>query len=317
VFRFALSGTPADEALEDTWTIMRFLSHEEYPGSGKFFDRYAQKSFDVYGYEKIVGILGETSQELFSFLDPRMIRRTKKAVLSQLPEKIYTTREVELGTKQRKAYDSLRKEMLAELDSGVLLAVDPLSKLTRLLQFASAHGDIDADGNLILTEPSCKVDALEDVVIELGGGQAVAFAESRQLIELAYARLVKAGYKVGMVTGMVSEMDRAENVRTFQSGELKLLLVTLGAGGEGLTLTAAQTGIFLQRSWSSIKNLQAEDRIHRIGQEGSCTIVDIVAVDTVEQGVHSVREAKAAKLEEILRDGEMVKIWLSKGGKAK
>jgi SNF2 family DNA or RNA helicase len=314
---YALSGTPADEALENTWAIMRFLAPAEYPASGKFFNRYGQKSFDVFGYEKIVGLLGETSQELFSFLDPRMIRRTKKAVLSQLPEKVYTTREVEVTGKQRTAYDSLRKEMLAELDSGTLIALDPLSKLTRLLQFASAHGDIDADGNLILTEPSCKVEALEEVVQELGGEQAVVFAESRQLIEIAHAKLVKLGYSVGMVTGMVSEMDRADNVRRFQAGELKLLLVTLGAGGEGLTLTAAQTAIFLQRSWSSIKNLQAEDRVHRIGQEGSVTIVDIVAVDTVEQGVQAVREAKAEKLEEILRDGAMLKTWLSKGGKAK
>lgn len=312
-FRFALTGTPVANSPEDIWTLMRFVAPMEFPGKSKFIDRYAMQSWSLYGYPEVVGVRSEYRDELFKILDPRFIRRLKAAVLPQLPAKTYVTRHVELVAKQRKAYNQLREEMLAELDSGILLASNPLTRMTRFLQFASAYGQIDEDGKLILTEPSCKVDALEEIVGELGTQQAVVFAESVQLIELAHARLVKAGYKCGMVTGNVPPVDRATFIGAFQRSELQVLLLTLGAGGEGLTLHAASTAIFLQRSWSAVKNAQAEDRIHRMGQEAEAvTIIDVIAHDTAEARVHEARQQKADMLEEIARDGETLRKWLAK-----
>jgi SNF2 family DNA or RNA helicase len=272
------------------------------------------------------GVKSEHAEELFRILDPRFIRRLKKSVLPQLPEKIYTTRYVRMETpgggmsKQGVAYESMRKEMLAELDGGILMASDPLAKAIRLTQFASACGAI-VDGNLVLTEPSCKVDALEEILLELGDEKAVVFAESRQLIELAHARLVKLsgvksgpffGLKFGIITGRVPEQDRSEYVRQFQGGGLKAILLTLGAGGEGLTLTTASTVIFLQRSWNSVQNTQAEDRVHRIGQDSSVTIIDVVTEGTIEERIRAGLRGKAAMAEEICRDEERMREWLKK-----
>jgi SNF2 family DNA or RNA helicase len=310
-YRFALTGTPVANSPEDVWALMRFVEPSEFPAKTKFIDRYGLQSWNAFGFMEVIGVKSETKDELFKILDPRFIRRTKAAVLPQLPPKTYATRFVDLTAKQRKAYDMLRKEMMTELESGVLLATNPLTRMTRLLQFAAAYGELQ-DDQLILTEPSCKVDALEEIVDELGDQQAVVFAESRQLIELAAKRLHKNKVRNGQVTGAIDPLERQKNVEAFQAGALKVLLLTLGAGGEGLTLTAASTAIFLQRSWSQVKNLQAEDRIHRVGQAGNVEIIDIIAEDTVESRVHDARVTKADRLEEIARDAETLKVWLAK-----
>lgn len=312
-YRYALTGTPVANSPEDAWTLMRFVAPREFPAKTKFVERYALQSWNVFGFMQVIGVKSETREELFKILDPRFIRRLKAAVLPQLPPKTYTTRTVELEPKQRKAYDSLRTEMLAELETGVLLATNPLARATRLVQFASAYGQVDEEGNLTLTAPSCKVDALVEIVAELGTQKAVVFAESRQLIELAAKALVKEGYRVGQVTGAVPAHERQQSVQAFQTGDLQVLLLTLGAGGEGLTLHAASIAIFLQRSWSAVKNLQAEDRIHRIGQEAeNIEIVDVIAADTIEQRVHEARTTKGEMLEEIARDAETLRRWLEK-----
>lgn len=348
--RYALTGTPVANSPEDIWTLMRFVSPAEYPFKTKFIERYGVEAWNLFGFRDVVGIKEETKDELFKFFDPRFLRRLKDTVLPQLPEKTYTTRTVEMGAKQKKAYEDMRKHMMAELQDGrVIYTYSPLTKCLRLLQFASAYGevgdpafDVRYDGKtiatyptyeeawqdctsngrghvndatpLFLTEPSCKIDALEEIVIELGGQQAVVFAESRQLIEIAVARLRKnhKELRVGEITGTVSVHERQENVRKFQAGELDVMCLTMAAGGEGITLTAAQTAIFLQRSFNAVHNLQAEDRIHRIGQEGNVTIIDLVTLGSIEERVHEARQTKAEMMEEIVRDRETLEKWLSK-----
>lgn len=318
--RFALTGTPIANSPEDAWSIMRFVAPEEWPAKTKFIERYALQSWNMFGGMEICGLKSETRDELFSILDPRFIRRTKAAVMPQLPPKTYSTRDVELSPKQRKAYDSIRKEMIVDLETGVLVAINPLARMVRLLQFASAYGEIGEDGNLLLTEPSCKIDALEEIVEELGGEQAIVFAESRQLIELAYKRLIRAkphglGLSVGLITGKVDPHARAEAVTDFNSKKHQLMLMTLATGGVGLSFPGCSTAIFLQRSFNFVYNTQAEDRIHGIGRgvEGvPSTIIDVISVGTVEERVHEARIEKGEKLEEFARDEETLKAWLSK-----
>jgi ATP-dependent helicase STH1/SNF2 len=336
--RFALTGTPVANSPEDIWCLMRFVSPDEYPYKKPFLDRYALQTYNVFGFMQVAGIKSETSEELFRILDPRFIRRVKAAVLPQLPQKVHTVRYVTMETpggsktKQGSAYETMRKEMLAALDSGTLLATSPLTQAIRLCQFASAYGELVPTGEvdefgqpktkLVLTDPSCKADALEEILLETGDEQVVVFAESKQLINLCHDRLSKAaaakdnpmfGWNLGLVTGDVPDYLRAENVRRFQAGEMKAILLTLAAGGEGLTLTAASTCVFLQRSWSSVQNAQAEDRIHRIGQTASSVnIIDVVTENTIEDRVREVLAEKAGMLEEIARDGQTMKEWLAK-----
>ena len=332
-YRWALTGTPVANNPVDLWSIMHFVDPQEFPGKTAFIERYGLQSWNAYGYMTVEGLRPETRDEFFSILDPRFIRRPKAAVLPQLPPKVYSKRYVEMDPKQRKPYEQMAKTMLAELDAGihgetdVVAATNPLARLTRLLQFASATGEFvgpEEDRNLRLTAPSCKVDALMEVAEEMGDRQAVVFAESKQLINLAYAELIreerakdgtltKKGYRCALITGDVNEQERQKNVEAFQRGEIQFLLLTLGAGGEGLTLTAADAAIFLQRSFSLIKNLQAEDRIHRPGQDANkVEIIDLITENTIESKVHATMVAKEGKLEEVVRDAATIRTWLQK-----
>jgi SNF2 family DNA or RNA helicase len=331
---FALTGTPVANSPEDVWALMRFVSPTEYPVKSAWLERYAIQDWTPHGFREVIGLKAETREELFKILDPRFIRRTKEAVLPQLPEKTYARRTVDLGKKQREAYDQMREHMLAELEGGVLLATSPLTKLTRLLQFASAFGDLEEEQvtcpdcagggcarcshlgyitkqHLLMTDPSCKVDALEEIASELGTQKAVVFTHSVQLARLCAARLEKLGYTHGSITGDIPAFTRQDAINRFQTGNLQFLVLTLGAGGEGITLTAAQTAIFLQRSFNLVQNKQAEDRIHRIGQEGNVTIIDVIARDTLESHVHDVFQEKEDMLQELVRDEATLKAWLS------
>ena len=226
-----------------------------------------------------------------------------------------------LSGKQRTAYNQMEKEMIAKVDGGTIVAENSLTASLRLRQLASAYGEVisqidwsgltpkdygklldTVDGQVKLSEPSSKLDELEVVLQELGPDrQAVIFAESRQLIELAAARLPDDSY--GFVTGAVSLQERAASIARFQAGELKYMLVTTSAGGEGITLTAADVAIFLQRPWSAVANKQCEDRLHRIGQKGqSVTYIDLVTSGTVEEQVFEALERKAGRLQDVVQD---------------
>lgn len=206
-----------------------------------------------------------------------------------------------MDTKQAKAYDSMLKEMITELDTGLLITTNPMVKMMRLLQLASATPVLDEDGNVIaLDKPSCKVDALRDIIEECDGESLVCFTVSRKLAELVHATL--GG---GLVTGEIPPDERAEAVAAFQAGESKLITLTTGAGAEGLTLTAASRAVFLQRPWSLVQSLQAEARIHRIGQDANhVEILDIVTEGTVESAVAMTLGDKEALLQEVVRDAE-------------
>lgn len=307
-FRFALTGTPVANTPEDAWSIMHFVAPEEYPSKTAWIERYGLQQWNNFGGMTVVGIKGETREELFKILDPRFIRRPTQVVIPNIAAKLPPQiREIDLGSKQRKAYDALRKEMLAEVDSGVIFATNPLTRLLRLRQLAASYGEVDAEGNLRLTEPSAKLDALDDLYEELEGEQVCVFAESRQLIELAAARLMKAKVEHAQITGSVNAVTRQASVDAFQRGDLRVLLLTLGAGGEGLTLTASCHPIFIQRSFSQVKNMQAEDRTWRRGQDRPVQPIFIESRDTIEAHVREAGYDKEEMMEQVVRDKDTLR----------
>lgn len=307
--RIALSGTPVANSPIDLWSVMHFVAPNEWPSRSAFIDRYCVASFNFWGGLDVTQLRKETRAELDAFFLPRFFRRTKAEVLPQLPAKTYQTRMITMHPTQAKAYESLRKEMLAKLDSGILVATDPLTQMLRLLQTASACPVLDDLGNVIaLSTPSCKVDALHELLDECAGEPLVAFAASRKLVELA-AKEVSVDHV--LITGAQTPAERAGAVARFQTGGVPLALVTLGAGGEGITLTAASRAAFLQRSWSLVQNLQAEDRIHRIGQEASSIeVVDIVSANTVEDMVRQAFADKQLTLQDVVRDPQALRVIL-------
>ena len=305
-YRFAATGTPVANHPGDLWSILNFVSPQDFPAKTKYIDRYCTVSWNPFGGVDILGIRPDTAEELYQILNTRMIRRTKDVVLPYLPEKTYSTRVLPMPDKQAKTYRQMAERMLAELDSGDLTAAtNPLALLTRLSQFACAHATL-VDDRVVLQDPSNKLDAMMEIIEEAEGASIVVAAESRQLIELAEKRLSAAGITYGSIHGMVDVQTRAQSVTAFQEGKLQIMLVTMGAGGEGITLTRAQTMIFLQRSYSMVKNRQMEDRIHRPGQDGNkVEIIDLVSEGTIEAAKLAVLDEKTDRLEEVVRDDEL------------
>lgn len=309
-YRIALTGTPVGNQPDDLWSIMHFVAPEDWPRKTQFIDRYALTSWGAWGGLEVVGVRPDTREEFYRVLDPRFIRHLKDQVQPQLPPKTYEQRECVMVPKQKRAYEAMREHMLAELESGdVVVATNPLTQMVRLSQFASAYAELDEEGQLKLSEPSCKVDALLETTEELGDQRAVVFAESKQLIKLAERALTRANVTFTSIHGDVGEEDRELAERRFQDGYVKLILLTYGAGGEGITLTAANAAFMLQRSWSYIKNRQAEDRVHRIGLEHPVTIVDFFTADTVDEKRIEKYGEKGEMSEEITRDRETLR-WL-------
>lgn len=306
--RWLLTGTPLANHPGDLWSLLHCMSPEDHPTKTKFVDRYCLQSWNAYGGLDIVGVNPATRDEFFKLLDPHFRRMPKDLVLSQLPPKVRETRWVDLTPAQERAYRNLDEHGATFLDDELFTTDNSLIEKLRLMQLAS--GALVREGDqLRLAEPSSKLDAMDEVLEELGPKQVVICAESRQLIDLAAARLAKRRVSHGLITGTVSAYDRDRNLRVFQEGGTQILLFTVKAGGTGLTMTAADTMIRLQRSWSMIDNKQSEDRIHRIGSERheSVLIIDIVARDTVEEGQMVSLAEKLRRLEEINRDRELLR----------
>lgn len=316
--RIALTGTPVANNASDLWAVMRFVAPEEYPTKSKFVDRYCHVIYNTWGGMEIGGLNPKTKDELFKFLNPRMRRMLKSEVLTQLPEKVFSTRFVDMSPAQDKSYTQMENSLAARLPDGTLMmAKDDLSSRTRLLQFSSANmkhlgAHINSKGEEVqdyeMCEPSPKLDVMEEVLEELGDRPLVVAAVHKQLIDLAEARLIKAGIPYGKITGDVAQWERDIYVKKFQAGELRVMLLTMQAGGVGITLTKADTMLRLQCSWSMVDNKQVVDRIHRIGSEvhQQVNIIDLITMGTIEEDQVRKVQKKHLILKEITQDEEIV-----------
>lgn len=319
----ALSGTPITHHPGDLWSALACLTPGAYPSSERWIARYCQVVPGDYK-DEILGLNRFTKPEFRLSLLGQFRRVAKADVLAQLPPKIYSTRTVDLPPAWRKTYDDFEAQMLAELPDGQELSVmDTLSVLSHLSSLASAAADVrveygpDLDPvtgepkrhvHLDLKAPSWKVDALLEILEERPGSPVVAFAPSRQLMVLAGAAAEKAGLRVGYVVGGQTPHERTGYVEAFQAGRLDLLCATTGAGGVGITLTAARTVVFLQRPWSLVESLQAEDRCHRIGSEihDSIEVIDVIARNTLDTRVRAVLRQRAGQLADLVQDPRIV-----------
>jgi SNF2 family DNA or RNA helicase len=310
--RFALTGTPIANNVLDLWSILHWLSPNEWPSKTRWIDRMIDTMLNAFGGMMVIGVKPHMNDEFYATINPRMRRMLKARVLPWLPPVLKERRDVEMSTKQKKAYKQMLEVMIAELeDGGAVVAPSALTQTTRLLQFASSYAEISIDeisGEMrtVLTEPSCKVDALMDDIKngDFGDDSVAVCAVSRQLIELLSRALTDAKISHGLITGAQDEDERQKAVDDFQSGKIKWILFTAQAGGVGITLTAARRLVMLQRPWSLVDYKQALDRVHRIGSEihDSIVIMDYVTEGTIEERVIDVLDTKADNFENIVKD---------------
>ena len=260
---------------------MHWLSPDEWPGKTAYMDRFCDIAYNAFGAATVMGVKHHMEAEFFGGLDPRLRRMPKALVLDFLPPVRSERRDVEMAPKQKKAYEQMRDQMVAELkDDELYQTTSPLTRVMRMLQFASSYAEIERverfnqktqkmeiDEYVRLHDPSCKLDAFMNDIDDFGEDSVVVFAVSRQLIEMLSARMTKANIPHGLITGAQDADERQQHMDDFQAGKTKFILCTIAAGGTGITLTKARVAVFLQRDWSMINNYQAEARIHRIGSE--------------------------------------------------
>lgn len=317
-----LSGTPITHHQGDMWPPLVCMWPSAYPSRIRFESRYLEKVEEDYG-EKIIGFLPHRRWEFDMSIMGQQRRIAKADALPWLPDKQYMVREVELPREWRKHYDSMKTDMVANLpDSDMPLAAMSVVAQIQFLQALAAspcdvevsqeldeYGDLVDRFHAIMQPGSWKVAELMEVLDERPGEQVAVFSASRQLVELAGSALEEAGISHGFVVGDQTGEVRDRDIAEFQAGRLRVMLLTTGAGGTGITLTAASCAVFLSRPYALVDALQAEDRLHRIGSEvhDSIDIIDIVARNTVDYAIRTRLLDKGENLADVLRDTRVLR----------
>lgn len=351
LFKMDMSGTWTDNKPDDAWSTLNHLYPSTWGSYWRFFNHHVMFTQETnpktgQSFKKIVGV--HDAETLQQQMAPFYLRRRKVDVLKDLPEKYYSTIRVDLHPLQRRAYDDMRRDMLAWIgrhEDQPLAAPVVISQLVRLQQFAVAYAKlVDTtkyvweDVNtawvtanpeaqvklvgdqfkarfpkevqaLLLDEPSTKLDAVMDI-LESSSEPLVVFSNSKQAIKLLAARLDKTNIGYGLLTGDTPQAERGELVTNFQAGKFQVFAGTIQAGGVGITLTRASRVVFLDRAWSPAVNKQAEDRLWRIGQKNAVQVIDIIAKDTIDLGRIQQLITKWSWLKQILGDKEVEKTWL-------
>ena len=339
-YRYLMTGTPVVSNVGDLWSLLHAADPRGFPAKTKYLDRWARVELSFYGGAEILGLKPETAAEFRKVTDYLIRRVPKEAALPQLPEKLPVTyRYTEMSPVQAKLYKEMERNEIALVESAtegaeLLSAPNAIAQLTRLLQFAAASATQEASGKkkcadckkvyaevydacpecaatgwephlvVRLQMPSSKVDDLVELLSEMGTEPLVVAAVHTQLLNLAAARLERAGIKHGLITGEQDTDQRKEAIRLFQEGSIRVILLNVAAGGEGITLTKASTLLFMQRHWSKVVNDQVEDRLHRIGQHYPVQVIDQIAPGTAEYRKLQVIQEKGDRIEEIIRDKE-------------
>ena len=295
--RLALTGTPLENRLLDLWSITDFVQ-PSYLGSQEHFSQ----TYDVRGE----GEEGEAAQRiarrrLSSKLRPLMLRRLKRQVAKDLPERIEVRRDCELSDEQRKLYlAELRRSrdqiMQAVAEKGLMKSkIHVLAALTRLRQICCHPRLVGSDTASGKTETLMEL--LEPLLEE--GQKVLVFSQFVQMLKLMEAECTTKGIPTHILTG--ESKDRQEIVQAFQNDARPgVFLLSLRAAGTGLNLTTASYVILYDPWWNPAVEAQAIDRSHRIGQTRTVHAYRLIAPGTVEEKIWELQQRKAQTISDVL-----------------
>lgn len=290
--RIILTGTPITGSPEDAWAPFEFVS----PGLfGKSFYGFRDRYLDLDYFKKVQGVKPSKAAELRERLGSRSYRILKADVLD-LPPKVYVDRVVTLDGDQKRAYATMRDELRAEYEGGQIEAFNVLTQLLRLTQItAGLIGE--GDTYQWLEKGNAKLAELDALMDELGDEPVVVFAQYQEEL-----RQLAQRYHGPIIYGPTPEKVRATHIDDFQAGKLRRLFVQTRTGGIGINLTAARTAIYYTRSWGLEEYLQSQDRLHRIGQTGTVTIVHLIAEETVDIQIAAALASKTSLADNLTGD---------------
>lgn len=294
VRRVIMTGTPIANRPFDLWSLVRFLDGGNALGRDfTVFKRDLDLSQDLGSDAKRAASFASAVEALFERIRTFSIRETKKSAGLKLPDKTVRNLECELEPRQAELYDQFREELAAIVVQGGKPVLDDaeaiLKRLMRLVQVASNPAMIDQSYR---REPG-KLRPLESLVDQATecGEKIIVWTSFTENADLLGRHLYSYGARI--VHGALGIDVREESLAAFREDpSCQVLVATPGAAKEGLTLTVANHAIFYDRSFSLDDYLQAQDRIHRISQERSCFVTNLVASGTVDGWVDALLSAK-------------------------
>ncbi len=297
-FRLALSGTPVENDLDELWSLFNFVNPGllgSREGFGKRFALPIERDRDA-----------SARQALRSLIRPFLLRRTKAAVLSELPPRTEQTVQVEMGEAERAFYEAMRQralENIAALDAPTgKRKIHILAEITRLRRACCNPALIDPAAGVA----SGKLDAFLDLVDDLvrNRHRALVFSQFVGHLGLVRAALDARGVRYEYLDGGTPSAERERRVAAFQAGGAELFLISLRAGGTGLNLTAADYVVHLDPWWNPAVEDQASDRAHRIGQERPVTIYRLIMQDSIEERIVRLHRDKRDLASDLLEGAE-------------
>ena len=296
--RLALTGTPIENSVRDLWSIMEFA----LPGYLGTRDDFRER------YELPIAANSAAEQSrLRRRLAPFLLRRTKREVAKDLPEKIEQVVYCELSAAQKTAYETFlskgREQIQQLIDTqGFNKArMSILTTLLRLRQTCCHLRLIDKES----TAESGKLEALKELLSEAidGGHRVLIFSQFVSMLGIVREALNAEKIPHAYLDGSTSAEQRAAQVKEFQSDSgPPVFLISLKAGGYGLTLTKADTVIHFDPWWNPAVENQATDRAHRIGQKNPVTAYKLITSGTIEERILSLQEKKRSVIEAALED---------------
>ena len=297
--RFVLTGTPVENSIRDLWSLMHFVMPGFLGERQDFKERYEQPIQSEPG--------GLEHRRLVQRIRPFILRRLKRAVATELPEKIEQVAFAELSSEQRKVYASLleaTRRQVSELAGAKDAGKARMLVLTALLRLRQACCDLRLLGLPDVDDhgASGKVELLEELLQEAidGGHRVLIFSQFVKMLHILRTNLEASETPFCYLDG--STKNRQAEVDRFQEGDAPVFLISLKAGGVGLNLTAADTVIHFDPWWNPAVEAQATDRAHRIGQKSVVTAYKLIARGTIEEKILALQAKKRSIIDATIED---------------
>lgn len=286
--KIALTGTPLENSVLELWSIFDFIMPGYLNSIVRFREAYGIKDVDKDSLKRL--------DNLNYQIRPFILRRKKKEVSKELPDKIEQIEYLDMSETEKAMYQSLVEDTKEEIDN--VIASEGFSKarfkivtlLTRLRQLCISPALLDKD----YTDDSIKIKRLLEIVKELikDNHKILIFSSFKGAVLLVKKKLDEESISNYVIDGSVSGKDRVMLVDAFNKDKTSCFLITLKSGGTGLNLTSADIVIHLDVWWNPQVENQATDRAHRIGQTKKVTVLKLINKGTVEEKIIELQEKK-------------------------
>ena len=298
--RFAITGTPIENSLTELWSIFDFIM-PNYLSSHSKFTKEIEKP--ILRGDK------EALEELNRRTAPFILRRMKKDVLTELPDKIEEKKVSDMTEEQRKVYLSYLASIKSEIDQEIeskgfeRSKIMILSALTRLRQICCHPATFldnyeGGSGKLMML-----MDILEEALAN--GHRILLFSQFTSMLSIIKDSLDEANISYFYLDGSTKAKERTDNVKRFNEGEGDVFLISLKAGGTGLNLTGADTVIHFDPWWNPAVEDQATDRAHRMGQEKTVHVMKMITKGTIEEKIFKLQQKKKDLSDAVIHSKEI------------